>query len=141
MVIGCAGTGVVFAFASRFESGATLSGLNPGGGGPGFLVLLAAAILSLALRRNVELLRPLPATVNAAVVAAFAALASGALLEVVPLANNIDTEPLVSGIAGATFVPRVVAAVLSDAWSRSDETTAAVARRDSDIGTSAATKI
>lgn len=120
VVVGLGASVPVFAFASRFETGATLSGLNPDGGGPGFLILLASGILSLALRRRVEPLAPLAATINAVLVAAIAGLTAWLALSLAPSTRSIDLEPIVSAIAGAAFVPRVVAAVLSDAWSRHD---------------------
>lgn len=116
------GWGTVHAFADRFADGATWSGLNPDGGGPGFVLLLAAALCSLAARPAwVRRLAPVPAVVESVASTIACAAAAALLFSSAPPYAGIDVTPFVSSIAGAFFVPRVVAAVLEHAWSHAGE--------------------
>lgn len=111
--------GILVFFADRFGSGATWSGLNPGGGGPGFLLLAAPAMVSLFVRS--KWFRSLSAG-RATALAACGAAACGTIfastISWLALPElNVEINPLTSGVVGAFFIPRVVVAVLNDAWS------------------------
>ena len=107
--------------SARFEQGATWSGLNPDGGGPGFLLLLPAGVVSLFIRsRWVRGLATAPGAVEAAVGAAFCGVLFYAAAASFTGLSSDEVIPLASGVAGSFFVPRVVAAVLNDTWSRAD---------------------
>ena len=103
-------------FADGFQIGSTLSGLNPGGGGPGFLLLLTAAGFGLLGRsQSVRGAQPARATLEAIP----GALMAGLLLFLLAhygLPSGIALEPITSGVIAAFFVPRVIAAVLAHAW-------------------------
>jgi FtsH-binding integral membrane protein len=103
-------------FPERFARGATLSGLNPDGGGPGFLLLLTAGILSLIARTEwTRSLSVRAAVVEAATLAALCGVVLGSLLSLVP-PSGLAVEPIVSGVVAAFFVPRVCASVVQLIW-------------------------
>lgn len=107
-----------------FAQGSTWSGLNPDGGGPGFLLLLTAAGLSLGSRTAfVRGLRPMPALFEAVVVSAACGVLFALLLRFVPPFESVNSAPLISGVAGAFFVPRVVMSVLEHAWASAEDPT------------------
>ena len=108
-------------FASEFERGATWSGLNPGGGGPGFLLLLSCALISFLVRSSwVRSLPPMKATLQAAFAAALCGAVFIGLVRGVGAVPSDAAIPLASGVIGSFFVPRVVVAVLNDTWSRAE---------------------
>lgn len=106
-------------FAERFESGATWSGLNPGGGGPGFLLLLPGAVAALAVsfspKRHLPLMVATVLTGIGSVICGCAFLGGTTYFSGTSL-NEV--MPLVSGVIGSYSVPGVVVAVLNDTWSR-----------------------
>ncbi|MEL6795842.1 MAG: hypothetical protein AAFO89_03370 [Planctomycetota bacterium] len=113
--------GILSFFADAFTRGATWSGLNPGGGGPGFLLLIATGVVSIvsfrrAVAENSVLFDVLWSAAFAALCGLFF-VASTALLERLPTES---VAPLASGIVGAFFVPRVVISVLQDTWARAE---------------------
>lgn len=107
----------VVAFKDAFASGATWSGLNPGGGGPGFLLLVGSGGLSYVLRtqahRSLSYVTSLSVSAVGAVLCALVFLGA---LKYFALADSDALRPLTSGVAGAFFVPRVVVATLQQMW-------------------------
>jgi len=105
---GMACAGLTAVLADRFAEGATLSGLNPSGGGPGALLLLIAAAVGLSqppLRTRSYSVARIGATLVGAAIAGgvfWAALAG------VEAGAAIDIEPLATGIVGAYAVPQFV---------------------------------
>ncbi|MEQ8316350.1 MAG: hypothetical protein RIE77_10775 [Phycisphaerales bacterium] len=104
-------------FQDRFIDGATWSGLNPGGGGPGFLLIVSAGSLGFFIRsKTARTMAALPAIVYAAVFA----VACGACFALI--ASQLVTLPsdmimsMASAVTGAYFVPRVVSSVLNESW-------------------------
>ncbi len=107
---------VLAVFAQRFERGATLSGLNPDGGGPGFLLLVVTGSIALVTRTRWTRRLGLPAALAEAVVGA-SLVGSGLMgLLIVAPPGEIAEEPIVSGVVGAFIVPRISAHVLEAAW-------------------------
>ncbi len=107
-------------FSDAFSQGFTWSGLNPDGGGPGFLLLLSACGCSLLTALPSFARRtPIEAIVEAAL-AATAAVLSLLLFSSLLLENPPPLAPVASGVFGAFFVPRVVLAVLSHTWSEAE---------------------
>ena len=104
-------------FGDAYSRGLTWSGLNPGGGGPGFLLLLTAAGCSFLVRpRWVRALGPVLTVVEAAASAGIAALILSLLMRSGLTDSVIPTAPVVSGVFGAFFVPRIVLNILHHAW-------------------------
>jgi hypothetical protein len=110
-------------FADRFANGATLSGLNPSGGGPGFLLLIPVAAASFFFRSQwVRRLSAIAGTAQAAVAAVICG-AGFVIVSKILVPTPLDLViPLASGVAGCFFVPRVVISVLNETWSRADAT-------------------
>lgn len=108
-------------FEERFTHGATWSGLNPSGGGPGFLLLLTAGGLSFFLRSDLaKSLEPLKTTLHSGVLAAICGFG---FWWVVQAWSGLPSEamlPLTSAVVGAFFVPRVVASVLNETWKQAE---------------------
>lgn len=112
-------------FPDRFERGATLSGLNPDGGGPGFLLILSSGVLSLLLkpkhRVGHDAMGWTARLVDASLTALLTGVLSFVIIGVLPALSGIEREPVVSAIAASVFVPRVIAAVLEPIWSDRDQ--------------------
>ncbi|MEM6732495.1 MAG: hypothetical protein AAF658_13130 [Myxococcota bacterium] len=107
----------VFAFKDGFANGATWSGINPGGGGPGFLLLVGAGGLSYLLRSKAhQSLSYVSSLSVSAIGAVLCALAFLGALKYFALTDSDALRPLTSGVAGAFFVPRVVVATLQQMW-------------------------
>jgi len=108
-------------FAESFKDGATWSGLNPNGGGPGFLLLITSGSLSLFMRsRWARTATAIQSIIFAACVSPFCGLV---LWLGIPIGGDLPSgamTPLISGTVGAFFVPRVVAAVLNEAWTQAE---------------------
>ncbi|MEN0020295.1 MAG: hypothetical protein AAF747_05375 [Planctomycetota bacterium] len=121
MLAAGASLAVLAAFAEEFATGATWSGLNPTGGGPGFGLLLGTGCASLFVRSS--WVRSMPA-LNATAFAAVMSAACGALFYIfasrISAFDSIELAPLTSGVIGSFFVPRVVVAVLNETWSRAE---------------------
>lgn len=115
--------GFLSLFSDAFAKGATWSGLNPSGGGPGFLLLLTAGIISLLVFRRACPRRSVQFDIFWSAVFAF--VSGGILWLYIIFLSNLPAEaapPLVSGVVGSYFVPRVVVSVLQDTWARADGT-------------------
>lgn len=115
--------GVLALFADAFSRGATWSGLNPNGGGPGFVLLLITGGVSVAAFRKV--LPEGSVTTDVLWSALFALLCGGLLWLIARVLDRLPSEsvaPLVSGVVGSYFVPRVVVFVLQDTWTRAEGT-------------------
>ena len=114
-------TAWLWLFADRFAVGATWSGLNPNGGGPGFLLLASAGCSSFFLRSSrARSLSAIAATIHTAAMAAVCGLlfyASSRLLLSLP---DHVLPPLMSGVIGSFFVPRVVVSVLNESWQHAE---------------------
>lgn len=112
---------VYMAFSERFASGATWSGVNPGGGGPGFLLLLPGVLAALAVNyvavTRTSLMLIVVVSAAGSMVCGAVFLGGTSVLSGTPLD---EVMPLVSGVIGSYFVPRVVVAVLNDTWSREE---------------------
>lgn len=120
VIAGTACSLTVLMFAGGFANGATWSGLNPNGGGPGFALLLISGIGSLAAARF-GVLRFAPASLLVfALTAAFCGGIFWLLLSQFAAIPPDVRPPLVSGVVGSYLVPRVVASVLHDTWSRAE---------------------
>jgi len=115
----CAAT--VGFFANMFSRGATLSGLNPDGGGPGFLLLGFACLFGYFTRPPVE---SILSVAGHAVLGLAYGLYTGVLflvlLHTTGMTSEIAVHQLVSGIVIASLVPRVIVPVLSWAWSETE---------------------
>jgi hypothetical protein len=108
-------------FPSSFADGATWSGVNPDGGGPGFLLVVSSGAVSFFGRSTWER----SASVARAVVfaAAVSGVCGGSLWIMLSMSGTLPSDavpPIVSGVVGSYFVPRVVVAVLDDTWSRAE---------------------
>jgi len=118
--ISLAATGWLVLFSDRFERGATLSGLNPDGGGPGFLLILTSGIISALLRPKTRGGTAPPRwtarLIDASLVAVSTGVLSYVLMRITPALALIEREPIVSAIAVSAFVPRVIAATLEPVW-------------------------
>ncbi|MEO1583769.1 MAG: hypothetical protein AAFR96_04255 [Planctomycetota bacterium] len=112
---------ILAVFADGFANGSTWSGLNPDGGGPGFLLLLCTGAISLATFRRAC---PEGSVTTDVLWSAIFALACGGFLWALTLLLDrlpADSVPsLVSGVVGSFFVPRIVVSVLQDTWSRAE---------------------
>ncbi|MEN1705081.1 MAG: hypothetical protein AAGJ54_06150 [Planctomycetota bacterium] len=108
-------------FSSRFENGATLSGLNQDGGGPGFLILVSTGVIYLLYRKAfLRSLGPLTQIAVSFISALLGGFLLAGLLSLLPVSSRIDQPPIISAFVGAAFVPRVVAAVLAHSWASAD---------------------
>ena len=116
-------------FEKQFSRGATLSGLNPDGGGPGFVLLLIAGIFGFITRPPVDSILSIA---GHAVVGLGYGLLTGAvfyfLLHFMGLPDDIAVQQLVSGVILASLVPRVIAPVLAWAWSETDRSVSSHSR-------------
>ena len=108
-------------FADGFAEGMTWSGLNPDGGGPGFLLLVSVGMISFFGRSGFEKSCSAVGAILIAVVAS--ALCGVVVFTLVNLTGTLPVEStpaLVSGVICSYLVPRVVVAVLDDTWSRAE---------------------
>ncbi|MGD1915102.1 MAG: hypothetical protein ACFCBV_02795 [Phycisphaerales bacterium] len=112
-------------FQDRFVDGATWSGLNPNGGGPGFLLILSAGCLGFFIRsKTAKSMAALPAILHSAV---FAAVCGVCFMLIAPMAVTLPSDMIVSmasAVTGAFFVPRVVSSVLNESWSHAQAASA-----------------
>lgn len=112
----------VWALSARFEQGATLSGLNQDGGGPGFLLLVLAGVAGLVgSSRWSKSLRGVIAILPAILFAAVVGFAVSSMFAFAPPSDGIAYEPIVSGVVAAAFIPRLVASVLRQSWAEPDQ--------------------
>ncbi|MEM6552841.1 MAG: hypothetical protein AAF750_12045 [Planctomycetota bacterium] len=110
-------------FEEQFSRGATWSGLNPSGGGPGFLLLLTAGGLSLFCRsQRAKSMKPLPTTLHAGTLSALCGIGFWLIAGRWSALPGEAMLPLSSSIVGAFFVPRVVVSVLNDTWNHAEMT-------------------
>ncbi len=117
-------------FADRFASGLTLSGLNPDGGGPGFLLLLTAGMASLLVRPGASRRAPIMlAVIESSLLAVAAGAGLWLLLELGAAPPGVPIEPVISGVIAAFLVPRVVESTLHAAWSEERRPTPAQSLR------------
>jgi uncharacterized membrane protein YeaQ/YmgE (transglycosylase-associated protein family) len=108
-------------FSERFEQGATLSGLNQDGGGPGFLLLITAGVLGLMTRsRYSRSLGTLGALAESCFFGALAGAGLFLFLTVRPL-GAIEAEPIVSGVIAAFIAARFSATIVEAAWRASEQ--------------------
>ncbi len=121
-LIGAVFAALIFAvFADRFADGATWSGLNPNGGGPGFLLLIPVAAVSFFLRS--QWVRRLSVTGATIVAAIGAAICGGTFVLVAEALADVSVGavmPLASGVVGSFLVPRIVIAVLNETWTHNE---------------------
>jgi hypothetical protein len=113
--------GWIALFSERFANGATLSGLNQDGGGPGFLLLITAGTLGLITRsRFSRSLGTFGALVESSLLGA---LCGAGLLLALSLRppGEIEAEPLVSGVVAAFIVARFSASIVEAAWRASEQ--------------------
>ena len=123
---------VLTALGARFELGSTWSGLNPDGGGPGFLIIIIPCIFSLLSRPSrVRTLRPVAATFEAAFNAAVCGVTLWFFLVLLPPFESPDAAALASASTGGFLVPRIIASVLGHAWSMNDDPTVVSSTTDS----------
>lgn len=107
----------LMAFRDAFATGATWSGLNPGGGGPGFTILLTAGAVSFFTRpRPSTVTRATTVMVHAGFLAAVCGFAFHVVVTSMGLLPSDALSPLTSGVIAAFFVPRAAASVLEESW-------------------------
>jgi len=119
-------TGTVALFQDQFARGATLSGLNPDGGGPGFILLLIAGVVAYFTRPSSQSVLSIAGHTLIGLV--YGLLAGGLFLfslSLLGLPGETGVSQLVSGVVMASLVPRVIAPVLSWAWSETDHSVSA----------------
>ncbi|MEM1424389.1 MAG: hypothetical protein AAGH64_10350 [Planctomycetota bacterium] len=108
-------------FADAFKVGMTWSGLNPDGGGPGFLLLVTTGLVSFFGRSPYE---KTCSAMRAILIAVCGSIVCGLCLSTLVIFTGTLSEeatpPVVSGVICSYLVPRVVVAVLDDTWKRVD---------------------
>jgi hypothetical protein len=111
--------GVLVVFQDAFRIGATASGLNPGGGGPGFMLMAPPALAALMVARWCEARRVLREFIIVLAVAVPGVLVLPSLLLVLAGAVLPPEFPslasIVSASAMAWVVPIAVMAILARA--------------------------
>ena len=116
IIAACLSSGVIALFKEQFAAGLTWSGLNPDGGGPGFLVVIVSGIAGLLARRDAskKMSTARDALESAALAGIFGSL-FWYLLHGSYFAE-VKTQPLISGATGAFFVARIASSTVETAW-------------------------